>query len=160
MASPSEPTLGLRAFRIADTRHSLLDGEGAYLKGGRWNSPGRRVIYAAETYAGALLETLVHANFDELPDTYGWIEIRVPDADVEELGPDRIAGWNSDDFTSTRELGDRWHEQGRTLALLVPSVVTAGVERNVLINQDHPNFRALRSSEVRELMWDKRLFRR
>jgi len=32
------------------------------LHGARWNSPGRRVIYASETYAGALLEILVHAS--------------------------------------------------------------------------------------------------
>jgi RES domain-containing protein len=32
------------------------------LHGARWNSPERRVVYAAETYAGALLEILVHAS--------------------------------------------------------------------------------------------------
>ncbi len=56
-------------FRIADSRHELFDGAGAYLKGGRWNSPGKRIIYAAQTYAGALLEALVHLNFDEVPDS-------------------------------------------------------------------------------------------
>ncbi|MGH8336162.1 MAG: RES family NAD+ phosphorylase, partial [Gammaproteobacteria bacterium] len=52
----------MRAFRIADRRHPLLDGLGAFLNGGRWNSKGRRVIYSSETYAGALLEILAHAN--------------------------------------------------------------------------------------------------
>jgi RES domain-containing protein len=60
-----------RAFRVADPRHALFDGSGAYMKGGRWNSPGRRIIYAAETYAGALLEALVHLNFDSVPRGYG-----------------------------------------------------------------------------------------
>src|ERR1017187_9056977 len=41
----------LRAFRIADMRHAIFDGSGAMLHGARWTSPGRRVIYAAETYA-------------------------------------------------------------------------------------------------------------
>ena len=45
----------MRAFRIADRRHPIFDGTGAKLTGGRWNSPGRPVIYAAETFAGALL---------------------------------------------------------------------------------------------------------
>jgi hypothetical protein len=42
-----------RAFRIADMRHAISDGTGPMLYGARWNSPGRRVIYAAVTYAGA-----------------------------------------------------------------------------------------------------------
>ena len=52
----------LRAYRIADVRQPIFDGNGAALYGGRWNSPGRRVIYAAETYAGAMLEKLAQAN--------------------------------------------------------------------------------------------------
>ena len=57
----------MRAFRIADRRHPIFDGTGAKLNGGRWNSPGRPVIYAAETFAGGLLEALVHANLGRVP---------------------------------------------------------------------------------------------
>lgn len=150
----------LRAFRIADRRNPLLDGGGAYLKGGRWNSPGRRVIYASQTYAGALLEALVHLNFDEVPDSYGWVEILIPEAEeFEELSASEIPVWNGEDLTLTRGYGDRWHEQKRTPVLLVPSVVTAGVERNLLINPDHPAFAAIQASELREVVWDERLFR-
>ena len=35
--------------------------------GGRWNSPGRRVIYAAESYAGAMLEVLANSNIGRVP---------------------------------------------------------------------------------------------
>ena len=45
--------------------------------GGRWNSPGRRVIYAAESYAGAMLEVLVNANIGRMPKHHGWIEILI-----------------------------------------------------------------------------------
>ena len=160
MASRSERKAAVRAFRIADSRHSLFDGAGAYLKGGRWNSPGKRIIYAAQTYAGALLAALVHLNFDEVPDSYGWVEILIPNADgIEEVALDRIPGWNGDDLTPTRAFGDRWYEEKRTPVLLVPSVVTAGVERNVLINQNHPKFASIRASDVREVIWHERLFR-
>ena len=54
------------AYRIADARHPIFDGTGAMLRGGRWNSIGQRVIYAAESYAGAMLEILVHANLGVL----------------------------------------------------------------------------------------------
>ncbi len=158
MASRSKNSTLVRAFRIADARHPLFDGAGAYLRGGRWNSPGKRVIYAAETYAGALLEALVHLNFDEVPDGYRWIEIWLS-SEVEEISRDQAVGWNGGDHTRTREYGDRWYDQKRTAVLLVPSVVTAGIERNVLINQEHPRFAAVRASETREVIWDERLFR-
>jgi RES domain-containing protein len=149
----------LRAFRIADPRHPLFDGEGAYLKGGRWNSPGKRIIYAAETYAGALLEALVHLNFDEVPAGYGWIEIKIPEpVRVEEVRPDDIPDWNTPDLTNTRRYGDAWYVAQRTAVLLVPSVVTGGIEHNVLINQQHADFWSLRDSKVREVIWDQRLF--
>jgi len=45
----------MRFYRIADSRHSPESGEGARLHGGRWNSPGRAVIYACETMTGAIL---------------------------------------------------------------------------------------------------------
>ena len=67
----------LRVFRIADMRHAIFDGTGAMLYGARWNSHGRRVIYAAETYAGALLEILVHAS-GSVPRSQGYVEIEIP----------------------------------------------------------------------------------
>jgi RES domain-containing protein len=66
-----------RAYRIADRRHKIFDGEGAATFGGRWNSPGRRVIYAAQAYAGAMLEVLVNANIGRMPKQYAWIEILI-----------------------------------------------------------------------------------
>jgi RES domain-containing protein len=52
----------MRFYRIADSRHAPESGEGARLHGGRWNSPGRAVIYACETQTGSMLEKLVHTN--------------------------------------------------------------------------------------------------
>jgi RES domain-containing protein len=53
---------------------------------GRWNSPGRRVIYAAETYAGAMLAVLANANIGRMPKHHAWIEILIGgDVSVEEL---------------------------------------------------------------------------
>ncbi|HEY1262080.1 MAG TPA: RES domain-containing protein [Terriglobales bacterium] len=150
-----------RAFRMADPRHLLFDGKGAFLKGGRWNSPGKRIIYAAETYAGALLESLVHLNFDSVPDGYAWIEILLPGTlGWEEVRPSDIPGWNFDDWISTRRFGDRWYEEKRTPVLLVPSVVTAGIERNLLINQEHADFSEIRPGSPRPVIWDERLFGR
>jgi RES domain-containing protein len=85
----------LRAFRIADMRHTLFDGSGAMLHGARWKSPGRRVIYAAESYAGALLEILVHAS-GSVPRSQGYVEIEIPAGlSIEELTPADLPRWNS-----------------------------------------------------------------
>ena len=92
------------------------------LHGARWNSPGRRVIYAAETYAGALLEILVHAS-GSIPSSQGYVEIQIPPGvAIEEITREDIPGWDSPKFDATRAFGDRWYDERRTAVLMVPSV--------------------------------------
>ncbi len=151
----------MRAYRIADRRHPIFDGTGARLIGGRWNSPGRAVIYASESYAGALLELLVHASVGRVPQTQAWVEIEIPESlAVEHADPNRVLGWDAEDRIASRAFGDRWIEEGRTAVLLVPSLVTAGIERNVLINPAHLGFAEVRAGQTRPVQWDRRLFRR
>lgn len=66
----------MKFYRIADTRHTIWSGTGAMLAGGRFNSPGRPVIYAALTFAGAMLEVLVHARIGIMPKTHAWVDAR------------------------------------------------------------------------------------
>ena len=53
-----------QAFRIVREAYAAtaFTGEGAALMGGRWNSPGARVVYTSATASLAALETLVHLN--------------------------------------------------------------------------------------------------
>jgi RES domain-containing protein len=128
------------------------------LYGARWNSPGRRIIYAAETYAGALLEILVHAS-GSVPPSQGYIEIEIPDGlAIEEIKPKDLPRWDSLSFEAARKFGDRWYDQRRTPVLFVPSVV-APVERNVLINPAHPDFGRIRASQPHPVRWDARLWK-
>ena len=149
----------LRAFRVADSRLPVFDGTGAMTHGARWNSPGRRVIYAAETFAGALLEVLVHAS-GNLPRGQACIEIEIPPGlSIEEIGPDDVPGWDTASYESAQGFANRWYDERRTPVLLVPSVVTA-VERNVLINQEHPEFPRIHASQPKPVRWDARLWKR
>lgn len=149
----------LRAFRIADIRHPMFDGSGAMLHGARWNSPGRRIIYAAETYSGALLEILVHAS-GSVPRGLAYIDIEISASfTIEEITPGNVPQWDSPSFESARRFGDRWYDERRTPVLLVPSVVTR-VERNVLINQEHPHFAGIRAGKPLPVRWDARLWSR
>nr|WP_291001436.1 RES domain-containing protein [Ferrovibrio sp.] len=149
----------MKAYRIGDRRHPLLDGTGAALRGGRWNSPGRRIIYAAASLAVARLELLVHLPFGGVPASQVWIEIVLPDASVESLDERALPGWNGHDYAVARRAGDAWADERRSLCLSVPSV-PAGGERNLLINQDHPDFAQITSTQPQPLIWDERLFRR
>jgi hypothetical protein len=75
-----------------DRRHEIFDGPGAATFVGRWNSPGRRIIYAAETYAGAMLEALVNSNIGRIPKQHAWIETLIPEGVG---GGARSATWSS-----------------------------------------------------------------
>lgn len=151
----------MRCFRIGDARFPLLDGTGARQYGGRWNSPGRSAIYAAETYAGAILEILVHANLNRLPRNYALITIEIPaELAVETLAASDLPGWDAPNQGVSRAFGDRWLVQALTVVLMVPSLVTQGRERNLLLNPSHPEFARLRQTVPELVRWDERLFPR
>jgi RES domain-containing protein len=150
----------LLAFRIADDRFPLLDGDGAFRASGRWHTTGRYVIYAGLGFAVALLEMLVRARTYEVPEGHQFAEIFVPGTvEVEEVGADGLPDWNRSDRAASRAYGDAWYDSGRTAVLIVPSVPAMGLERNVLINQRHPQFRHVTHGEPRPVVWDARLFR-
>jgi RES domain-containing protein len=149
----------MRAFRIADGRFPIFDGTGARLAGARWNSPGRPVIYAAETFAGAMLEILVHANLFRLPRNYLFVEIQIPDSVSRENGSGiDLIGWEQGNQSVTRRFGDRWLNEMQSAVLIVPSVVTGGIETHVLINPLHPEFGKIETGQPRPVRWDNRLF--
>ncbi len=129
------------------------------LYGARWNSPGRRVIYAAETYAGALLEILVHAS-GSVPKTQAYIEIDIPaGVSAEVVTQEDVPHWDAPTSDSARKYGNRWYDEQRTPVLIVPSVVTY-VEGNILINQQHPDFGKIQATQPVLVRWDSRLWTR
>ena len=149
----------MRIFRIADRRHQVWSGTGAMLVGGRFNSPGRAVIYGALNFAGAMLEVLVHARIGKVPKHHVWVEAQVPKGvsiervDVEDLP----VGWDAPDTQAARRFGDRWIEEGRSAVLVVPSVV-ARSECNAVVNPTHPDAARLVVSAPQAVVWDARLF--
>jgi RES domain-containing protein len=147
----------MRFYRIADARHAPEGGEGARLHGGRWNSPGRAVIYACETKSGALLEKLVHTS-GHMPKHQVCVTFEAPDSlRIPSLDPREIRGWDEADMIASRKAGDAWLEKAQSAALYVPSVVF-DVERNVLLNPAHPDFRRIKVIGTGPVRWDERLF--
>lgn len=151
----------LRLVRVCKARYPAFDGTGAALHGGRWNSPGAPIVYAATSYAGALLEILVHAGTDDLPGPHHAVTIDVPaDVVVERVRPETLAGWGDANERVARAAGDRWRAAGRSAVLLVPSVVAAPHDWNAIISPLHPDTSRLVVSEPTPVLWDPRLFAR
>ncbi len=138
----------MHAYRIGSPAYPLLDGTGAAsTDDARWNSRGRYVIYAAEHYAAALLEKAAQLNSIRIPRNLVFVRIDMPTSTgFEEVGPADLAGWDSDDKGLSQRFGDRWYDEQRSLVLLVPSLAAPGLERNVLVNQRHPDFRLVTAS--------------
>lgn len=148
-------------WRIARAGYERLDGEGARLYGGRWNSPGRPVVYASTTLSLAALEYLVHVEPLTAPGDLVAMEIRVPES--------RFAGARAEPSQFPQgdwrqypapewqaELGDTWIEDGTFLWLAVPSVLVPQ-EYNVLINPGHRRMSEVRVVSTRPFAFDGRL---
>ncbi|CAN5801800.1 RES family NAD+ phosphorylase [soil metagenome] len=149
------------ACRIADGRFEPFSAVGAFLVGGRWNSPGNGVIYASRSFAGAMLECLAHAGIGRVPKTHVAIEISVP-AGVSVETPTESSlpeGWDHRNLRVARAFGDDWLKSGRSAVIIVPSVV-ARREGNVLLNPRHADFVRITAGAPEPVIWDARLFGR
>ncbi|HXE57010.1 MAG TPA: RES domain-containing protein [Gemmatimonadales bacterium] len=146
-------------YRVAKQRHPIFDGAGAFARGGRWTSPGRLVVYAAEHYATSLLEILVNAGRTALPGPHHAAAIHLPDDLPHEwVDPAAIEGWELEGSPAARALGDAWYARGATAVLYVPSVPGRPVERNVVINLGHPDAARITVGAPFDVVWDTRLF--
>jgi len=147
----------MQVWRIGKRTHPVFDGTGAMLWGARWNGAGRPVIYAATTYALALLEILAHAQIGKAPPGLRVVDIDIPDdLEIEALEPSALPGWADNDYGASQRFGNRWIAEARTAVLLVPSVLSP-VERNAVLNPRHPDFARINVSPERDLPLDARL---
>jgi RES domain-containing protein len=149
----------LSCYRIGDPRGSypIFDATGPTLAPGRWNTPGSPMIYASLHYSTALLEKLVRGS-GRLPPNQHFIRITVPRGlSYEVFSPPALPGWDALPATVSRDFGERWCTERRSVILLVPSVV-ARVDKNVLINPAHPEYPAIETGLHEPVFWDRRLF--
>jgi RES domain-containing protein len=149
----------MTVYRVAKRKYPVYDGNGAALEGGRWNSPGRTLIYASEHYATAILEKLVHAGRTRLPGRHHAAAIHLPDdLPIERFVPTRHSGWDREGSPVARNFGDAWHSEARTAVLLVPSLAGQPVEWNVIINPAHADAGRVTVMRTFDVIWDGRLF--
>jgi RES domain-containing protein len=138
------------AWRLCRAAYADLSGEGARRYGGRWNSPGRAMIYAAATAALAVLEVRVHLDLppELIPDDYVLVTIDLGEAAIEAV-PDLPA--------DPRTLGDLWLAAQRTPVLQVPSAIVPE-SANLLINPAHPQASRIGIVAQRGFAFDRRLW--
>ncbi len=148
----------LVAYRIVRAGYPPFDGSGAARWGGRWTSPGRAVIHAAESYALAVLENLVHFNASELPPHLVVCRIEIPSRVSRELvARADVADFDTaKSYESCRAVGDRWHAGGASAVLIVPSRLSP-FEYNLLINPAHRDAGKLRIADPLPARLDERL---
>ncbi len=147
-------------YRIVQEQWSTaaLNGEGARLYGGRWNSPGVAAVYLAESRALAALEILVHAPREVLRLKWVLIELEVPDSLIDEVPPSKLpANWQLQPSSKQAQtFGTYWLRDYRNLSLLLPSVVIPE-EKSLLLNPLDPAMRDLKPAKPRPFSFDLRL---
>jgi RES domain-containing protein len=150
----------LTAYRIGDPdgEYPVFDATGSKIVPGRWNTPDAPMIYASENYSTTMLEKLVHGS-GMLPPNQHFVTITVPNGLSYEAFPvHQYRKWADETPSESRAYGESWQKARRSLILIVPSVV-ARMERNFLVNPDHPDFRRIAVSMHEPVYWDNRLFR-
>jgi RES domain-containing protein len=148
----------MRVFRICRADRTQFDGEGARIAGGRWNSPGLRLVYTAQTESLAILEMLVHLTEHQIPVNHFCVPAEVPGHLIEPL-PERALppDWRMQP-AATAELGSQWIRSGKSAVLRVPSVIVPR-EWNYLISPSHPAFSAIKVHDRLPIEFDPRLWK-
>ncbi|CAG4997978.1 hypothetical protein DYBT9275_01896 [Dyadobacter sp. CECT 9275] len=147
----------MELFRITKAAYQDdLSGIGAYHYGGRWNSPGSAMLYTSTRRSLAMLEILVHWQKPSPPPDFVVVVLYVPDHVGITESVNLISAWEQDQQWS-REKGDTFLEEKKTLLLRVPSAVVPN-ENNMLINPLHPDAELVKIIDVAPFSFDGRLF--
>jgi len=149
----------MNVWRLVAGRHAAtaMSGDGAALFGGRWNPPGRRMVYTADSLALATLELSVHLTGGRVK--YVALEYELPDEEIDALEPASLKRTWATTETSTRRVGEAWLDSRSSLALSVPSTLVDAHsgERNLLLNPAHSAATSVREVQRLEVVLDERL---
>ena len=153
-----------RVFRLLRQPFAAqpFDGEGSYRYGGRWSSPGTRLVYTSEHLSLAMLEYLVHLDPERPPADLVLAAAELPEDLARETISEASLGPEWREFPAPASLatvGDTFVREGRVPLLAVPSALVRG-ERNWLLNPAHPEFARIRVLPPEPFLYDPRLLRR
>ena len=152
----------IRVYRIVRKPYSktAFDGEGSFLFGGRWSSPGTRIAYTAEHLSLAMIEYFVHIDANDPPKDLVVASAEIPDH------VSRIALNNHELPPHWRQvpappglatIGDSFAAQSKSAILVLPSALVPS-ESNWLINPLHPEFVEIQVRPPEPFQYDARFF--
>lgn len=147
----------MRIYRLS--QYPSIDGMGGMYASGRWHTVGRRVLYAAEHPALALVEVLAHLQIppDRMPTTFRMVTIEVAAGAIVSPSPPLPPNWSSNEPTS-QTIGNEWLDSTQGLLLPVPSALVSGT--NYVVNAGHPQAEShLRVVSDEPFWFDRRLVR-
>lgn len=141
--------------------HDPLSVVGAAVAGGRWNPPGRGILYTATSPELALLETMVHfpkVIYDQLP-RLRMFTLEVPDGEVRWIYPELLPEeWAEPTaLPLTQIIFSEWLQTPADLGLGVPSAVI-DISYNVLLHPKHSLYKTLSIVGQQDLLLDQRLW--
>jgi RES domain-containing protein len=153
----------IRVYRVLRAAYARtpFDGEGAYRYGGRWSSPGTRLVYTSEHQSLAMLEYFVHLDPDDAPNDLVLATADVPDGvSRDQVSASELpANWRETPAPSELvRIGDEFMRKAEKCVLLVPSALAVS-ENNWLINTQHPEFSQVVIRATEPLRYDPRMFR-
>lgn len=132
---------------------------GAKIYGGRWNKVGLPLVYTSDHLSLAVLEMLANQIRSLVDDTYGYIQLDVPDSLISKRIQDSelIPTWRQSQYEDqTVSIGTNWLLSKDSVAMQVPSAVLAQ-EHNILLNPLHRDFGKVTVLATGDLNLDGRL---
>ncbi len=145
-------------YRITKSQRAAdISGIGASLYPGRWNKKGSPVLYTGESKEIALLENIVHIPPMLTPEL-DILTIEIPDNSITEIKiidlPPNWAQFPAP--TILAEIGQNWINEGKTIALKVPSSIIHS-SHNILLNCNHKDYKQVKILDQKKFYFDSRL---
>lgn len=128
--------------------------------GGRWNSPGRPVVYLAQSRALALTEILVHLESAQVLSSYVLFQAKIDESYIAGVDLDALPkNWKNEPAPRRLQaIGDEWLASATSVALRVPSAIVVG-EFNYLLNPLHRDFSRIEICGPEKFLIDRRLIK-
>lgn len=144
----------MELWRIS--RHRDLSGAGGLRAAGRWHHAGHRVVYLAESPAGALLEVCVHTSANDIPPDFTLLKVEGTGLKSTSPNPGDLPEDWTRQLNITRDLGSAWLPGNTSALLRVPSALVPETW-NYLLNPAHPEATKLQITAEYSYPFDRRL---